>query len=724
MLNVAGTFHKHINRKHIAGLECIMRKTQRLRRLSVALIGTVALLGASLVGTLDIAPQANASESNYLIGTGMSDVTGAVAENGAFGYASHQEMKGLQQRLYAHAFIVVDQATGQRAVYVSLDTGGVFNAVRIGVLNKLATMYPGLYDGNNVMIGITHTHVAPAGSSTDKLYEIAAEDGSMHGFSQQVLDTNINGIVDAIRKAHENLEPGTIEMKRTQVRGITRNRSLAAYQTNDDASQYEDPVETTMDQLEFTSAKGEKLGVFNWFSTHATSFPMHWDLYSGDSKGYAQYLYEKKFGTDPNLDKTFVAAFPTSGTGDMVPVAGNSSSVPEFQGTPDDYYNAEKHGQEQFDASWQLWNTPGEQVGGPVDSRGRYVQLKNYVVKAPYTEGEGDKTLCTPARGFSFAAGGENGPSGIPGIYEGMTKDSFSVRDVVNKVDQSDLGGLVRFAFASISWVGNDPCQAEKQVLLPDGQWKWASTVEPVQIIRIGNVAIVGVPSETGTMGVRHLRETAEKALAPLGVDRVIFSGATNDYAGYVSTREEYRAQHYEGASTEFGPHEMGAWTQEIDGLAAAMVNGVPVADDALPNVSTRGKINRPGVVLDDKPARQQFGQVLTQPLAQYRGGQTATAVFRGGHPKNNLRLGGTFLKVQRQAADGSWEDYLTDRDWDTSYRWEREGASYSRTTVEWRIRQGTPAGTYRLVQDGDWKNGWNHKIIPYEGVSNPFVVQ
>lgn len=700
-----------------------MKKTQRFKRLAITFTGAVALVGASLVGVSGLTPEASASESTYLIGTGISDVTGAIAENGAFGYASHQEMKGLQQRVYAHAFIVADQVTGKRVVYVSVDTGGIFNAVRVRVLDKLKAIYPGLYDEGNVMIGITHSHVSPAGTSTDKLYEIAAEDKTMHGFSQQVLDITVDGIVNAISKAHNNLEPGTIEMKRTNVHGITRNRSLGAYLQNDDVSKYDDSVETTMDQLEFTSAAGEKLGVFNWFSTHATSFPMHWDLYSADSKGYAEYLYEQKFGTDPNQDKTFVAAFPASGTGDMVPVAGNSSSTPEFMGTSDDYYNAEKHGQEQFDASWRLWNSPGDTVKGAVDYRGRYVQFKNYVVKAAYTEGAGDQKLCVPARGYSFAAGGENGPSGIPGIYEGMTRDNFSVRDVINKVDQSSLGGLVRFAFASISWTGNDPCQAEKPVLLPDGKWGWASTVEPVQLLRIGNVAIVGVPTETGTMGVRHLRESVERILAPLGVEKVIFSGAANDYAGYVSTREEYAAQHYEGASTEFGPYELSALQQEVDGLAQSMVDGTAVSNDAWPNVSTRGKINRPGVVLDDKPWRQKFGQVLVQPLEQYQPGDTAKAVFRGAHPKNNLRVGGTFLKVQRQAEDGTWQDYLADRDWDTSYRWEREGASYSRTTVEWRIRQGTPAGTYRLVQDGDWKNGWNHRIIPYEGISNPFTV-
>ena len=76
-----------------------MKKTQRFKRLAITFTGAVALVGASLVGVSGLTPEASASESTYLIGTGISDVTGAIAENGAFGYASHQEMKGLQQRV-------------------------------------------------------------------------------------------------------------------------------------------------------------------------------------------------------------------------------------------------------------------------------------------------------------------------------------------------------------------------------------------------------------------------------------------------------------------------------------------------------------------------------------------------------------------------------------------------------------------------------------------------
>lgn len=127
--------------------------------------------------------------------------------------------------------------------------------------------------------------------------------------------------------------------------------------------------------------------------------------------------------------------------------------------------------------------------------------------------------------------------------------------------------------------------------------------------------------------------------------------------------------------------------------------------------------------MFDDAPPGQHFGGVLTQPDATCSAGSSVRAVFRGGHPKNDFRTRGTFVKVQRQVGS-SWVDVLDDHDWDTSYVWSREGVSYSRCTVEWRIRRGTPAGTYRLVQQGNWKNGCNGKVSAYTGTSRAFQVR
>ncbi len=97
--------------------------------------------------------------------------------------------------------------------------------------------------------------------------------------------------------------------------------------------------------------------------------------------------------------------------------------------------------------------------------------------------------------------------------------------------------------------------------------------------------------------------------------------------------------------------------------------------------------------------------------------------IFRGAHPKNNLRTEDSFLIVQR-LQQGKWVDYKKDNDFDTTYSWQREKVAYSRVTIDWRISEDTASGTYRIVHQGDWKNGWDDTITPYKGVSHSFKVE
>lgn len=128
------------------------------------------------------------------------------------------------------------------------------------------------------------------------------------------------------------------------------------------------------------------------------------------------------------------------------------------------------------------------------------------------------------------------------------------------------------------------------------------------------------------------------------------------------------------------------------------------------------------GVVFDDKAPWHSWGQVLTAPAASYSRGQTATAVFVTGHPKNNLHRNGTFLEVQRQV-DGKWVRHADDGDWSTRYQWKRTGVASSEATITWIIPADTPAGSYRIVHHGDWKNGWNGAISGFTGTTTAFTV-
>ena len=638
-------------------------------------------------------------------------------------------VQGINDRLYSYAFIIgeADKNTGKRVVYVSADMGAMFTAVKLEVIKRLKADYGDLYNDDNVMLAATHTYVSNAGYSHQQLYQIASTDDTLAGYSSQNFNAIVNGIVTSIKRAHATLTPGTLSLAQGELKGATVNRSDFAYNNNNDVKDFDSNVNETMTQLRLNDADGTPVGLINWFALHPTSFSNKFMHLSADNKGFTQRGAEKIFGGAS--DKPFVAAFANADEGDMLAAGGNANSKPGFQGSDNEWENVRRDGQMQLDKAVELWHQ-GVPVAGPVDVRARWIDLKGYQVEGKFTNGAGNKVLCMPARGYSFAAGGENGPSNIPGMYEGMTRENFRINDDINKVDQSFLGSLTRGAFGIVSTVIQDDCQAEKQVLLPTGSWGWINTQQPVQLMRIGNIALVAIPAEPTTMVGRRMRAAVLAQLQDSGVDTVIINGLANNYSGYLTTREEFATQHYEGASTEYGPYQTAAYIQEYTRLAEALRDGIEVYDSATPPDRSGKSFNeRPGVVFDDKPLKQTWGQTLTQPKTSYQKGQVATAIFRGAHPKNNLRTEDSFLKVQR-LDNGKWVDYLSDSDsdsdsdFDTTYTWQRGGAAYSKAIIDWRIAKDTLAGTYRLTHQGDWKSGWTHKIKPYSGVSNSFSAQ
>lgn len=674
-------------------------------------------------------PQLKPNKAPYLLGAAQADITGAAAETGMFGYAAQQVAQGINDRLYAHAFIIVDNQadsaqTAQnsaRIVYVSADMGAMFNAVRLEVLKRLHALYGPLYTDANVMLTATHTHVGNAGYSHQRLYQIASKDDTTAGYSEQNFTAIVDGIVRAISKAHQSLTPGTLSLAQGKLTGATRNRSAAAYNNNPDAKAYDSNVNDTMTQLRLDDQNGKPLGAINWFAIHPTSFSNQFMYLSADNKGYAQQGMQaaitKKTG------QPFVAAFANADEGDVVAAGGNAHSSAGFEGEDEEWHNVVRDGSLQLNKALELWDK-AEPIVGPIDTRARWIDLNGYVVDAQYTHGAGEQRLCVPARGYAFAAGAENGPSDIPGIYEGMTKDSLSITDKINRTDTSILGSATRAAFGVVGAVSQDPCQAEKPVLLPTGKLGWVNSKQPVQLMRIANLALVAIPGEPTTMVGRRLQSAVLHELKDSGVNTVIVNGLANNYSGYVATREEYALQHYEGASTEYGPYQSNAYVQEYVQLARALKHNQPLKNHTAPPSIAAGKFaERPGVVFDDKPFNQAWGQVLVQPKQHYQKAEVVSVSFRGAHPKNNLRTEDTFLKVQR-LVQGKWVDYLTDASFDTRYSWAREGITYSKVTIDWRIDKDTPSGTYRILHQGDWKNGWDGKITAYAGASYAFEVE
>jgi neutral ceramidase len=98
--------------------------------------------------------------------------------------------------------------------------------------------------------------------------------------------------------------------------------------------------------------------------------------------------------------------------------------------------------------------------------------------------------------------------------------------------------------------------------------------VLPVALMRIGSIAVLGIPGELTTMAGRRLRTTVLDVMSGSGVRHVALGTYANEYAQYITTLEEYSSQQYEGASTLFGPHTLEAYQQTAAALATAIVQG------------------------------------------------------------------------------------------------------------------------------------------------------
>lgn len=663
--------------------------------------GTAAAAGAAAITAASPAT-ATPNESKYLVGRGVHDTTGPAAENGLMGYSMpHQVSAGIHMRLKARAFVIKDPRTNKHIAWCVADQAVLPVAVHAAIVKKLKARFPGVYDMHNVSVTCTHTHAAPGGCAHDFIYNLA-----IFGFQKQTFDAFVNGYVEAIAKAHADLRAGSITLGRTQLHDASRNRSKKAFDLNPEADKAHFPggIDPNMLVLRFKQGS-QDIGFINWYSTHGTSLP-NTNLYvSGDNKGYAAYSYERNFmGQDPMDDGGFVAAFAQTNAGDMSP---NLNLKPGSGPTDNPVENMRIIGQRQADAAKVAFDTATEVISGPIDSRARYVDFNNVQVSGAYTY-DGKPAKTSPAvLGASMLAGSREDGEGFP-IPEGQT---------------DPVGALIaKLPRDTPTWLQNE--QAPKLSVLPVGLIAAAPSQLTVQVLRIGQLVIAAGPGEYTIVSGLRIRQTLAKTMnVPL--ENVIVQGYSNGYCQYVTTHQEYDSQQYEGGSTLFGRYELAAFQQEFDYLAKAIKAKKAVAFGSLRPPSPLGLLNLvPGVVYDNPPWFKKFGDVVRQPTRQVKRDSTVQAVFVTAHPKNNLRINGTYMEVQRKV-NGRWQRVLSDFDFETRYRWKRTNwiNGESQAILEWDIPADAPTGEYRFVHHGDSKSPWLGRISAFTGRSNSFWV-
>jgi len=692
--------------------------------------------------------------TTLLVGTGISDITGPLAEVGMMGYADgNQKTGGLHTRLYARAFIFGNPTTGKRVVFVSTELGMLFSSVKQGVLKKLKALYGARYDDRNVMLSATHTHAGPGGFSHHVLFNITTS-----GHVAQNYAAIVDGITEAIVQADSGLATGSVSVMTGEVAEQTMvNRSVVAFVLNPEARAARvslDGRNRGMSVLRIERG-GRPIGAIAWHAVHNTSMTKYNVLVSSDHKGYAAYLFEKQYGSIAPMVNygSFVAAFPNGAEGDLSPNL-NTSDPEHFTGPgSDEFQSSAIIGQREFDTAHSLFINAGQlRLTGEVDFRQKFLLMPGLVVTStPYVNGAGGKVLCSGAYGFSFMAGAEDGPAGP--LKEGWVVPNAAAFATLSAVRQTAvvivaplIASLVPMALPLIEdfmMKSDDPCQIPKPILIPSGALAWSPQTLPFQLLRVGQVAIAGIPGEMTTQAGRRLRDSLAVILAPIGVTQVILTGLANEYSGYITTPEEYDSQQYEGASTVFGRLTFEAYQQAFRELAMAMVTGREMVGANSPPPLDLGllpQVQQQGIVAGDgRPADQEFGQVLMQPYSTVSRGSAipVQVTFRSGNPNNDLRRNSTHFWIERDAGGGNWVLEAWDSTPDTKLFWGRsigsdprmncpdpERCDWSQVNIFWNVPATATPGTYRIRYSGSWKNGVTGALAPYSGVTMAFVVQ
>jgi len=380
-----------------------------------------------------------------------------------------------------------------------------------------------------------------------------------------------------------------------------------------------------MSQLKFIRADGREIGVYHWLPYHPNTSGSHLFLINGDTNGLASYRFEKKKGVDYAAEDTFVAAFAYSNAADTT---GNlTEDVQVFkQLYPDEDIKLDDRGDWIADGTHdyermamradtvialaeKLYGEDGERVAGSVDYRQILVYFPEFHIKPEFVddrdiyyndllgEDKNNITLCRGAAGVSFLAGSmEDGDSGMTSQEGNPRKDlkDYSTVDL-SKIYTDPVPSM---AGALLGLIGDQgvtqeemDCQKEKSIaisldevnsLIPEGK-AW-SLEQPIQIMRIGQIAIIALPAEVSVMSGRRLE--AELASVLPEAKHIEINANSNSTTLYLTTRQEYASQQYEGGASIMGPYTLNAFTQVVHELAQSFKDesafpdyGVPLSD-------------------------------------------------------------------------------------------------------------------------------------------------
>ncbi len=565
--------------------------------------------------------------SEYQAGLSRQEITAWEPEMRMWGwFMDDNRIKGVATPLYVRALVLSRQ--DQTLAYVCMDLGYVSLVVREVVLDILKKDHPTLGLGpHNVIFTATHTHSGPHGHS-----HVLGQSSTSFGFSSIVTTKVVESTLHAILKAYEQRVPVTLRVGRAEIpfeEKIAFNRSIRAYRCNpkvenvpSDATERATRRRSTT--LRVDDEKGRMIGLVNWFGVHATCIHAENQMLHGDNKGLAAQILEEEQRKATN-HPDFVAIFAQDAAGDVSPNFRYHRKRNKMIGISNDDDESARHNAEihiryaQKGAEQALHQPP---LSGVLGGIVQHVDMAGVELDSSFTRGLNGQRTTHAIWGIMMPTGTAEGPGPmrplLPLLRLWMRLRRLQHRLLHQKRDMKvpflslglgTQGHLLHWIPTrhSMGWVGRiDPAIGYIHALYQQGLVKhepWLPQTIPVQLLRIGQLALLGIPGEPTTMSGKCLRETLHHSLQKDEVTDIIINGYANTFAGYITTPEEYDLQEYEGSYTLFGKWTLSAYQQVAAQLArlplasdpSALVEGPPIQLQTYEDFMKHRRVGRTG---------------------------------------------------------------------------------------------------------------------------------
>jgi neutral ceramidase len=566
----------------------------------------------------------------YRAGWGRQEIDIAPQGYAMFGYGMPQHRaQGRQTPLFARALYLADE-NGRALLFCCFDLGCITHAMRAGIVAALRVQWGGDFDEAGLVLTATHTHSGPGGCSHEALYNMPTP-GFVPGHLEKAVAAGVAALL-AARTTAAATELGFTQGRFGDEVPVAWNRSIEAWNRNPDVtprSESETHLALNRDmQLLGLRRNGRPVALLSLFGVHATCLGNTLQKHDGDNKGYAAAQAEQALAAAGA--EGAVAIFAQATAGDVSPHyqgPGDIARRKQIRGEAE-YAYAAQNGRYQSEQALALLAAGGEEkVAGGIDAVLTYVDFTAIHADARFADGETEAWTSEPCHGVAFARGTRVDGPGMPALLGAGAATLAAALKRKRLGANSGLGADEQAHYRRLY-----AAQGEKDILIEAGRKlilgrpvdrlpvpgfadplvkelkrqarigalvhsPFVPTVLPLQIVTVGQLALVCCPGEFTTTAGARLIATVREQLRNSGIRHVLICTYCNDYMGYVTTQQEYRLQCYEGGHTLFGQWTLAAFQTRFAALAAELQK--PAA------VRGHDTLTRPPAVPADELARR-----------------------------------------------------------------------------------------------------------------------